>query len=186
MTAIGKYNLDSENSGKLFVVGNGTDNQDVITRSDAFVVKDTGECNVNGQLNISSIQQDYNHLVIQYKNGTYTNALRLGTNGGGTTKISADRGELHLISGDTTLRLNGSNASTFTSKRITFKTNIEMNGQIQSTEGIIIGKNTRSIRPIYGGKAIYYSEHTNFSLYNVIFNNIVPSNYYTIAHNITY
>jgi len=47
MTAIGKFNLNTGNSGKLFVVGNGTATN---ARKDAFVVKDTGECNVNGNL----------------------------------------------------------------------------------------------------------------------------------------
>ncbi len=62
MTAIGQYNIYDEtdstlNNGKLFVVGNGTANT---ARSDAFVVKDTGECNIKGIFNV-------NDNIINYK-----------------------------------------------------------------------------------------------------------------------
>ena len=63
MYVVGEYNIPgqkSNNDGKLFVIGNGTktNDQEIIT-SDAFVVKDTGECNINGNLiNSGSITSD--------------------------------------------------------------------------------------------------------------------------------
>ena len=57
MFVVGEYNnpgQKSEYDGKLFVVGNGTKTNDQeITTSDAFVVKNTGECNINGNCIIS-------------------------------------------------------------------------------------------------------------------------------------
>ena len=56
MTAVGKYNIDNSSSpntdSKLFVVGNGSYDD---IRSDAFVVKDNGDCNIQNDLFLNNV-----------------------------------------------------------------------------------------------------------------------------------
>ena len=74
MTAIGKYNIyDAEtpslNENKLFVVGNGTNINNVITRSDAFVVYNNGNVELSGNLTLTD-----NTKQIQIGNFTITSS----------------------------------------------------------------------------------------------------------------
>lgn len=75
---------------------------------------------LNGQLNINTSNTDYNDLVIGYN----TNKLRFGVNGGATTQIRADLGELQLYPGtdnNTYLRLSGGSNTKFVGQKFSFE-----------------------------------------------------------------
>ena len=69
MTAIGKYNVDNatSNAGKLFVVGNGSSS----SRSDAFIVNETGNAIVQNDLKTNTLtlkddDTNHNNKSVQY------------------------------------------------------------------------------------------------------------------------
>lgn len=90
MTAIGKYNINdsSLNTGKLFVVGNGTADN---ARSDAFVVKDDGSAYIQTKLNVNN--QD---IIIKDSNdNTKTNIDNI--NNINSSSISSTTGTISSI-----------------------------------------------------------------------------------------
>ena len=143
MTTIGRFNTYESSQttstiDKLFVVGNGTADDE---RSDAFVVKNSGETTINGNLNINGKNSgSFDDLVIQYNNGNTTNSLSLGVNGGNTVKITASSGELQLYSGTSPqayLRLHSGTGSKFDGQAFAFNCPLTVNGATSLTSGTI-------------------------------------------------
>ena len=129
MTAIGKYNTEN-NTNTLFVVGNGTNDDNVITRNDAFVVKDTGDCNINGQLNIFNINSNGTSLKIN--NQLNNNSLELNCDDTNKSTIkSEDNISIYKGTGDV---IGNNNGIVISNNSVLINGNIINNNNITSNQ----------------------------------------------------